>query len=138
MGNSPQKLFFYQGTAGLADGPLPLSEIERFVEIGALSAGLQIREQGQEAWRPLMHEPFLEEIPVATKVSEGSTRPNFPNRSKSVSAKPSLKGAPRLIFGERIEGWVGCAVALIVSTAFYMVLMQPFFKLIEWLYDKLL
>jgi hypothetical protein len=136
MGNGPQ-LFYYRDQSGRSVGPLPLSEIFRFVEAGLLPADVRVREENDIEWSSLNGRLGPEGIPGSTRSSDSSTRPS------TITGLPDCgtptfgqKKESRKILGESVEGWLVCAGFLIAATVFYMILMQPLVMLMEWLYDK--
>lgn len=136
MGNE-SRLFYYRDQTGQAVGPLPLSEIERFVKAGVLPTDVQVREEGGDEWHTMRTKPSGGQIPVATKVSSKSLQQASLNQTSNPSTKRGSGITSPKIFGESIGGWMGCAAAFIVATVFYLLLLQPILKLMDWLYDKI-
>lgn len=137
MGNAPQ-LFHYRDRSGRSVGPLPLSEILRFVEAGVLPADVRIREENDIEWSSLKGRLDPERIPGDTMSSDSSTRSStitgLPECGTPVLGK---KKGSRKILGESVEGWLVCVGFFIAATVFYMILMQPLFRLMEWLLEKI-
>lgn len=139
MGNG-SKLFYYRDQSGRAVGPLPLSEIERFVGAGVLSADIQVSKEGQDEWRALSSVTIPEKIPVATKVSAPSNSATARSSSSSGSgaetdwneAAKEFKELGKVIGRDVGKGLWRCVGQPIL----YVVLLVILFKLLMWLLDR--
>ena len=134
MGNT-QNLFYYRDQNGQKLGPLPLSEIDRFVKAGVLPENVMVREVERNSWRTLDDLVINATLVEATTVSASSTSAGSANSTSGTAAKSRLRKPSRKFFGESVAGWMGCAAALIGGTVFYLFLLIPIFKLMEWFYD---
>ena len=123
MGNSV-KLFYYRDQTGQAVGPLPLSEIQRFVAAGVLASDVQIRKENSHDWIPLTSAPASEEISTATKTSDFSSQSHQANL-------PFKRWRNRLARKNKKE-LLGCAVGQII----YLTLIVIFLKFVAWLLDR--
>lgn len=134
MGNDP-KLFYYRDNYGQKLGPLPLSEIDRFVKAGVLPENVMVREVEWNVWRSLDDLVIDAALVDETTISASPTSSGPTQGTSGTAATSRLRKPSRKFFGESIGGWMGCAAALIVGTALCLGLLIPIFKLMEWFYD---
>lgn len=123
MGNS-LILFYYRDQSGHAVGPLPLSEIKRFVAAGVLNADVLVREASSNDWIPLVSALASDEIPVATMVSDSS--------SLASPASPRFKRLRNRIARKNKKELLGCVVGQII----YLTLLFIFLKFVGWILQR--